>query len=90
MPADSDDWDNCKYLAHFNELRACMVTFLAGGHTCLGSGSLLGLLTPETLRDVGLLVQDAAGAAASLAAARAEAADLLAVAAAAPATPQYE
>ena len=90
MPADSDDWDDCKYLTHFNELRACMVAFLGGGHTRLGSGSLLGLLTTETLRDVSLLVQDAAGAAASLAAARAEAADLLAVAAAAPATPQYE
>ena len=83
MPADCEDWDDCRYLAHFNELRGRMVAFLGGGHPRLGSGSLLGLLTPETLRAVGKLVQDAAGAAAALAAAAAEAADLRALRAAA-------
>jgi len=76
MHADCEDWDDCRYLAHFNELRGCMVAFLGGGHPRLGSGSLLGLLTPETLRAIGLLVQDAAGAAAALAAAAAEAVEV--------------
>ena len=30
MPADCEDWDDCRYLAHFNELRGRMVAFLGG------------------------------------------------------------
>jgi len=72
MPAGGEDWDDCSFLAHFNKRQGCMVAFLGGGHNRLGSESLVGLLTPETLRAIGVLVQDTEGAAEALAAAKTE------------------